>query len=191
MGKKIDIKKTKQSGPDTDQYGDGGNFTHYLGNDENQPVGMAPSEIDGSTAYGNLTEEKSMTENKKNKKVTKKALTGEVEILESFSDRLLLAHPRGVINPTLLDEDLKRAREFSKKAAGPWTYCTNTEDVRLVNPMNILFLKEIKKLKNLKEIVVFAPGFINRFLIRLISPIFKPDRIIKDEIEFKSFLRSV
>lgn len=125
------------------------------------------------------------------KKIVKEVDEGKVEITQNFDKRLFLAHPKGVINPTLLDEDLKRAKEFSEKSPGPWVYCTNTEDVRLVNPMNILFLKEVKKLKNLKEIVVFAPGFFNRLLIKLVSPIFQPDRIIKSKIEFKRFLGSV
>lgn len=125
------------------------------------------------------------------KKIKKEVTEGKVEITENFDKHLFLAHPKGVINPTLLDEDLKRATEFSQKNKGPWIYCTNTEDVRLVNPLNIMFLKEIKKLRNLKEIVVFAPGFFNRLLIKLVSPIFRPDRIIKERVEFNRFIHSL
>lgn len=40
------------------------------------------------------------------------------------------------INPTLVAEDLKRAREFSETCNDHWTYCTNTQDVKIVNPFN-------------------------------------------------------
>ena len=116
---------------------------------------------------------------------------GKVEVMEDLKKHLFLARPHGFINPSLLSEDLKRARSFANRCNDHWTYVTNTEDVKLVNPFNIFFLKEIKKLKKLKEIVVFAPGFINRTLIRLSYPIFQPDRIIKDKNEFKEFLKNV
>lgn len=126
------------------------------------------------------------------KKVIKKDTgEGEVKIVEDFDKHLFLARPRGVINPTLLDEDLKRAKEFSEKCSDHWTYCTNTEEVRLVNPLNILFLKEIKKLKKLREIVVYAPSVFNRILIYFAAPIFRPDRVIKKKNEFDLFLKQV
>ncbi len=116
---------------------------------------------------------------------------GRLEIIEDFEKHLFLARPHGVINPTLLKEDLKRAREFSHQCSDHWTYVTNTEDVKLVNPMNILYLKEVKKLKKLRAIVVFAPGFMNRLLIRLVSPLVQPDRIIKHKAEFITFIQQL
>ena len=65
---------------------------------------------------------------------------------------------------------------------------TNTEDVRLVNPFNLLYLKEIKKLAKLKEIVIYAPDFVNRTLIRLAFFIIQPDRIFKRKKDFEKFL---
>ncbi len=124
-------------------------------------------------------------------KYEKSVEKGHVEFTLDYEKHLFLAEPHGVINPVLVDEDLKRAKEFSRKCSYPWTYCTNTKDVRIVNPFNILFLKEIKKLKRLKEIVVYAPTWGNRILIMLISPIFRPDRLIKEENEFKNFLQKV
>ncbi|WPU67194.1 hypothetical protein [Peredibacter starrii] len=121
----------------------------------------------------------------------KDSLGGKLEIFKDYGKHLFLARPHGFINPDLLDEDLKNAKEFSQECPDHWTYCTNTEDVRLINPFNILFLKEIKKLQKLKEIVVYAPGSINRLLIRLITPIFQPDRVIKNKKEFQLFLEEV
>lgn len=116
---------------------------------------------------------------------------GEVEIFEDVAKGLFLAVPHGIINPTLLKTDLQKAKNFSKKVGQPWYYVTNTEDIKLVNPFNLLYLKEIKKLQNLKQIVIFAPGPINRLLLRIASPIVQPDRVIKDSKEFKSFLESL
>ncbi len=116
---------------------------------------------------------------------------GSVDLTLDYDKHLFLARPHGVINPTIVAEDLKRAREFSEKCEDHWTYCTNTQDVKLVNPFNILFLKEVKKLKKLKEIVVFAPTLGNRILLKLVSPIFRPDRIIKNRFEFNLFLQRV
>lgn len=116
---------------------------------------------------------------------------GKLEIFKNYDQHFFLARPQGIINPELVQKDLENAREFADECPDHWTYCTNTEDVRLVNPFNILFLKEVKKLRKLKEIVVYAPGAINRLLIRLIAPIFRPDRVIKDESDFKLFLKQV
>jgi len=116
---------------------------------------------------------------------------GQVHITKDFDCHYFLAHPRGIINPSLLDRDLKEATEFSEKLDCEWTYCTNTEDVDLVNPLNIFFLKEIKKLKNLKEIVIYAPSFFNRLLLKIAAPLIRPDRIIKDKKEFEDFLNDL
>lgn len=124
-------------------------------------------------------------------KFRKEEPEGSVDFTLDYGKHLFLAQPHGAINPSLVNEDLKRATEFSEKCNKPWTYCTNTEDVKLVNPFNILFLKEVKKLKKLKEIVVFAPSFGNRILMWIVSPIFQPDRIIKNRNEFNVFLMTV
>jgi hypothetical protein len=124
-------------------------------------------------------------------KIKKTNPEGSAHFILDYERHLFLARPRGIINPSLVDKDLKLAREFSEKCDDHWTYFTNTQEVSLVNPLNIFFLKEIKKLKKLKEIVVYAPTLGNRFLIKLISPIFRPDRILKNQGEYQFFLDSV
>src|SRR5690606_3658234 len=109
---------------------------------------------------------------------------GRLEVMEDLKKGVLLLRPHGVVNPTLLQEDLGRAREFSRKVKKPWSYVSNVEDVWLVNPFYLLYLKEVKKLRKLKHIVVFAPGFINRTLLRRASFLVRPDRIIKNKKEF-------
>lgn len=113
---------------------------------------------------------------------------GTLEVFEDLNKNIFMAQPHGVINPDLLEEDVVRATNFSERMDGPWFYVTNTEDVRLVNPFNLLYLKEIKKLQRLQEIVIYAPGFFNRLLLRLSSVIIQPDRIYKRRQDFERFL---
>ena len=123
--------------------------------------------------------------------IEKKESGGKLDVIEDLQRHLFLARPHGFINPSILNHDLQQAKDFSEKCDDHWTYVTNTEDIKLVNPLTIYFLKEIKKLKRLKQIVVFAPGWVNRILIRLASPIVRPDRVIKNKNEFQRFLKNV
>lgn len=126
------------------------------------------------------------------KKMTEKRnLLGRVEFFKDLKRNFFLARPHGIINPSLLREDLENAHRFANECNAPWTYITNTEDVRLVNPFNLAYLKEVKKIKHLKKIVIYAPGFINRWMIRLASFIVQPDLIIKHEDEFQKYLLKV
>ena len=113
---------------------------------------------------------------------------GKLEIFEDTNKNIFMAQPHGVINPSLLEEDLTHATAFSKRINEPWFYVTNTEDVRLVNPFNLMYLKEVKKLQKLREIVIYAPGFVNRTLIKLAFFIIQPDRIFKKKADFEKFL---
>lgn len=118
----------------------------------------------------------------------KKESGGHLEVFEDFKRNIFLARPHGIINPTLLETDLAKAKKFSQTVKGEWSYMTDTSDVWLVNPFNLMYLKEVKKLPKLKQIIIFAPGSVNRLLIRLASPIVQPDRIIKDEAEFVNIM---
>jgi hypothetical protein len=125
------------------------------------------------------------------KKTQKNNLVGKLEVFEDLKQKIFLARPHGVINPSLLSKDLDSARHFSNEVRTGWSYVTDTSDVKLVNPLNLLYLKEVKKIKNLKQIVIFAPNPINRVLIYLASPIIQPDRVIKERKEFENFLHEV
>lgn len=58
--KEIDPKKTRDIHADTDQYGDGSEFTHYLGNDETKTeessADSVPEDL-GKVAYGTIQED--------------------------------------------------------------------------------------------------------------------------------------
>lgn len=104
------------------------------------------------------------------------------------SKNIFLAKPHGVINPSLLKEDLVHARSFSKELNENWDYVTNTEDVKIVNPFNLFYLKDVKKIKRLKRIIIFAPNPVNYFLIKLVSKIVKPDIVFSERRDFEKFL---
>lgn len=126
------------------------------------------------------------------KKITEKdRLVGKLELFEDKDRHFFLAKPHGMINPSLLKEDLERARTFANEVNAPWTYITNTEDVNVVNPLNLLYLKEVKKIKNLKRIVVYAPHFIHRVLLRMARFIVQPDIILTEKHEFEKLIATV
>jgi hypothetical protein len=126
------------------------------------------------------------------KKITKEdRLVGSLELFEDESRRFFLARPHGMINPSLLKTDVESARRFANKVNAPWTYITNTEDVNIVNPFNLLYLKEVKKIKNLKRIVVYAPHLAHRVLLRMVKKIVQYDLLITEKHEFEKLISTV
>ena len=118
-------------------------------------------------------------------------LMGHVDFFEDLEKNFFMAEPHGNINPSLLKEDLERARSFANKVNTEWTYITNTENVFLVNPLNLLYLKEVKRIKKIKRIVVYAPHFLHRILLKAAWFIVRPDLIIKTPDEFDSFMKKL
>lgn len=124
------------------------------------------------------------------RKITeKKQSGGKLNIFEDDKKGIFLAEPHGIINPSLLREDLEQARSFANRLNKPWMYVTNTEDVKLVNPFNLMYLKEVKKIKNLQRIVIFVPNIINLMLIKLASFIVQPDKLITERSEFEKLIQ--
>lgn len=107
---------------------------------------------------------------------------------DSATNKFFLAKPHGIINPSLLREDVIQTREFSKEGNRDWDYCTNTEDVKIVNPFNLMYLKEVKKIKRLRRIVIFAPNPLNYILLLTVRKIVKPDIIFRKRKDFEKFL---
>jgi hypothetical protein len=127
----------------------------------------------------------------KQKVAQENRLIGHVNFFEDPEKNFFMAVPHGNINPSLLKEDLERARSFANKVNTEWTYITNTEHVGLVNPFNLIYLKEVKRIKNIKRIVIYAPHFIHRVLIKTAWFIVRPDLILKNSQEFEKFMKSV
>lgn len=120
----------------------------------------------------------------------KRNFIGSVDFYTDLKRKIFLARPHGFINPSLLKEDVIAAHAFAKDCNSPWTYITNTEDVLMVNPFNLLYLKEVKKIRHLKRIVVYAPNPFFRTLLRLVSFIVQPDAILTEKKDLDDLLYS-
>lgn len=116
---------------------------------------------------------------------------GHVNFFEDHEKNFFMAVPHGNINPSLLKEDIERARSFANKVNTEWTYITNTEHVLFVNPLNLFYLKEVKRIKKIKRIVVYAPNLLHRILLKAAWFIVRPDLILKSPEEFERFMKKV
>lgn len=125
-------------------------------------------------------------------KVTdKKESGGRLEIFEDFKRHIFLARPQGFVNPSLASEDLDQVKQFAEEVNGSWSYVSDTSGIKFSNPINLMYLKEVKKLKNLKQIVIYVPSRLNQFLLALASFLIQPDLVITDEGEFVNFMNKV
>src|SRR5439155_6345326 len=100
-------------------------------------------------------------------------------------DPVFWVEPRGYVGPSHLREVLARAAEFGARHPGGWDYVVDTSRVTIVNPLNPIWLRRIKRLPNLRRYVVIAPSRFARFMMRLSSWIVRPDRIVasRDELD--------
>jgi hypothetical protein len=103
---------------------------------------------------------------------------------------LLLLKPKGIINPSIIKEDLNFAREFGTSFSKDWIYLVNTEKVLFPNPLNIFYLSKIKHLPNIKAYVIYAPSKVVQILGKLTELIIKPDMVLKSKAEYEAYLAS-
>lgn len=109
--------------------------------------------------------------------------------LEIYSIRnILYLRPSGLINPVLIKEDLKAAMIFGLMNPKGWDYIVDTENVIFPNPVNLFYLKEIKKLPNLNRYITFVPDPKMRFLQKLTNFIIKPDKVLVYQEELDKYL---
>lgn len=81
----------------------------------------------------------------------------------------LLAVARGFVGTRLVREDLGFAQRFGRAQTGPWRYVADVSLVRIVNPLNVLWLRRIQHAVNLGEYVVVAPNPVVRLALRALS----------------------
>lgn len=109
--------------------------------------------------------------------------------LEIYSKgNLLYLRPSGIINPILIKEDLKAAMIFGLMNPKGWDYIVDTEKVLFPNPVNLFYLKEIKKLPNLNQYIIYAPNPAFRLLQKMTSFIMKPDKVLVNQEELNKYL---
>lgn len=117
-----------------------------------------------------------------------KDLFGHLTLYRDVEKGLFLVEPRGIINPNLIKIDLKEAALFGEKQKRKWVYLVNTKYVTLPNPLNLFFLKRIKKLPYLEKYVIYAPSIVVRLLGFFTIFIIKPDKVLKTEKELQFFI---
>ncbi len=90
---------------------------------------------------------------------------------------------RGYIGPSLLRADLALAAEFGRSHPGGWIYVADIRRVRVVNPLNVLWLRRIRRLPNIRQYVVVTPSRLVRLMLRLSSWLVRVDRVVRDPAE--------
>ena len=114
---------------------------------------------------------------------------GSVEIKTYDLLPVFFISAKGIINPHLVKKVLKEAEEFAKDHPKGWRYIVDTSKVRWGNPRNMLLMRKIKKLPNIKEYLVVAPSPIIRFGEGLTKKWLKVNQVFKNEDELMSYLR--
>lgn len=120
----------------------------------------------------------SVTENKRR--------GGSVEIVRE--NDILLVRPRGYIGRGLLRKDLLDATAFGRDHPNGWWYVTDTTGVRLVNPINTVSLRKIKRLPNIRGYVVIAPSRFVRFGMRLMHWLLRQDAVLRTEPDARAWI---
>jgi hypothetical protein len=110
---------------------------------------------------------------------------GELAILARERPATFLVRARGAIGPALIRADLARARAFGSAHPDGWDYVVDTSEVRFAHPLNVFWLREIRKLPNLSRYMVVAPSPSVRRAIAWTRWLVRPDRVVEsmDELE--------
>lgn len=96
---------------------------------------------------------------------------------------VLLVEGKGYVGLGMVREDLQRAGTFGKEHSNGWTYIADTSKVRLANPLNLIYLRRIPQLPNLRAYITVVPSWVLRAVAGVLSPIFKPDAVVRTREE--------
>ena len=94
----------------------------------------------------------------------------------SSSPTVLLVTPRGYVGPTLVRRDLEFARRFADQQVARWWYVVDPTDA-LPNPINIVFLRAVRKLPRVAGYYVVARRQPMRTISSVLKSIGGPDRV--------------
>ncbi len=103
---------------------------------------------------------------------------GSLEISGDGEQNRLIVTARGYIGPALIRRELAVAREFGLACPDGWDYIVDTSALRMANPLNLLYLRRIPALPNLRGYIVVAPKRWVRLLMALASPLLRPTAIL-------------
>jgi len=101
---------------------------------------------------------------------------GSIEFSASDNPPVLLVVPKGYIGPTLVRRDLAIARRFAREQRRPWSYVVDPTDA-VPNPLNLVFLRSVRKLTNVRSYDVVARRQPMRTIARLLVALGGPDAV--------------
>ncbi len=101
---------------------------------------------------------------------------GSIEFSASDEPPVLLVVPKGYIGPTLVRRDLAIARRFACEQRRPWSYVVDPTDA-VPNPLNLVFLRSVRKLPNVRSYVVVARRQPMRTIARLLVALGGPHAV--------------
>lgn len=119
---------------------------------------------------------------------TLKSKFGQITIFTNEPKDILYIQPEGYVSPSFAKKDMAFVIEFEKSHQIEWTYVVDTSKVIMANPLNVFYLTKLKKLKRMKEYVVYAPSSMVRIMLFLARWISQPDRVIKTEAALRKVL---
>lgn len=105
----------------------------------------------------------------------------EISVLDG-SPPVLRVMSRGWVGPTLIRQDLAHATAFGRDHPEGWVYVVDPTDV-VPNPVNVVYLKAISRLPNVRGYLVVARRRPMRTMARLLSRVGGPDRVFASEAE--------
>lgn len=104
------------------------------------------------------------------------ARMGSIEFFACDDPPALLVVPKGYIGPTLVRRDLAIARRFADQQRRPWSYIVDPTDA-IPNPLNLVFLRSVRKLHQVRSYDVVARRQPMRSIARLLVAVGGPDAV--------------
>lgn len=111
--------------------------------------------------------------------------SGELSIYVREQPAAFLVRASGTVGPALIRADLARARDFGRSHPEGWDYVADTTCVRFANPLNVIWLRRIRKLPNVSRYFVIAPSAAVRRAMRWTKWVMKPDRVVSSMSELE------
>ncbi len=90
---------------------------------------------------------------------------------------VLFVHASGYVGPRLIRQDLAHAAAFGASHPEGWWYVVDPTTV-IPNPVNIVYLRRVGRLPNVRGYVVIARRQPMRFVGRLVSALGGPDQVV-------------
>ncbi len=89
---------------------------------------------------------------------------------------------RGIITPSLLREELTIVRAFGAEHPEGWDYVVDTTRVSVIHPLNVLILRSIHTLPNIRRYVIVASPVV-RALAGISATLIRPTSIVRSSRE--------